>query len=126
MPAEVGGASAIAMKETQERRITSAPSDFDRQRCQSFAYVGSEPLASGRTLEIHCNCGSIARYDSTRGTNVCQCETCGTVIGMYGVSGGPGSVPYRTATGETGDVPIQGYPPEDEQPQQPAWSAPNP
>lgn len=113
------------MKETQERRITSAPSDQDRQRCNTFAYVGSEPLASGQTLQIHCNCGQMASYDSKLGTNVCQCKTCGTVIGMYGVSGGPGSVPYRTATGETGEVPIQGYP-EDDQPQQPVWSAPNP
>ena len=61
----------MSVKETQERRITSAPSDLDRQRCNTFAYVGSEPLASGRTLEIHCNCGAMARYDSNLGTNVC-------------------------------------------------------
>lgn len=92
-----------------DRQITSAPSEEDRRRCRMFAYVGNEALSSKEGVSISCNCGGFALYRTSSGTNVCDCLRCGSTIGIYGVSGGPGFVPFRQADGTSGQAPIQGF-----------------
>jgi hypothetical protein len=91
------------------RRVTSAPKDDDRQRCQIYAYVGDGALSGKSVVNIHCNCGGVVSYDTATLTNVSTCQNCGLTIGIMGVTGGPGRIPIKNADGSTGSVPIQGF-----------------
>jgi hypothetical protein len=91
------------------RQVTSAPSDEDRKRCNLIAYVADEALSAKEKVNVRCNCGALAPYHTISSTNVCECSRCGSRIGICGISGGPGLVPFRLSDGSTGEVPIQGF-----------------
>jgi hypothetical protein len=91
------------------RRITSTPSEDDKQRCQIYAYVGAELLTDRESMNIRCNCGASVPYQTSTATNVAECGSCGTIIGLLGVEGGPGAIEYSRPDGTTGAVPVQGY-----------------
>ena len=91
------------------RRITSMPSEEDKLRCQIFAYVGADVLAERETVDILCNCKAKTPYRTGSGTNVVECGSCGTIIGVLGVEGGPGGIQYTSSDGTVRAIAVQGY-----------------
>ena len=91
------------------RTITSSASPEDQPRLQTLAVVAQSALDGGRTLSIRCNCGKKATSPSPGRNNVCECEHCGAIIGLLGVSGGPGHVLMQKPDGTEQGFPVQGF-----------------
>jgi hypothetical protein len=93
----------------QWRKITSAPSASYRNRIQVFVYVSDKALAERETIRVLCDCNARTPYQTASHTNICTCQNCSKVIGIWGISGGPGKVPLRRSDGDTRVVSIQGF-----------------
>lgn len=88
-------------------KVTSAPSDDRRGECTLFAFVAAKSLERCKSVKIRCNCGSDVDYQTVEHTNVCQCPSCRTFIGLMGVTGDGDSVQVLNPDGTPGQAPIQ-------------------
>ena len=66
---------------------TSRPAPEHDGQFRLIAYVASKALERLHQVTVRCNCGAKVVYEPAAGSNVCRCQTCGTFIGIFGVSG---------------------------------------
>ncbi|MEO6387060.1 MAG: hypothetical protein ABIT16_01395 [Croceibacterium sp.] len=89
-------------------QVTSAPSDDHRGKCTMFTFVAAKSLERCVSVGIQCNCGADIVYKTADKTNICQCPSCKTFIGLMGVTGDGESVQIQNPDGSPGHAPIQG------------------
>lgn len=93
---------------TVPAQVVSAPTEDTRAQCALYAFIAAKSLERCGTVQVHCNCGSLVDYVTSKDTNVCRCLACGRSIGLLGVSGGGTDVVTQNLDGTPGREPIQG------------------
>jgi hypothetical protein len=88
---------------------TSVPNpEYDGQY-PLIAYVASKALARQAEVAIQCNCGAWVIYKPATSSNVCRCQACQTLIGIFGISGNATEMPVsHEPKGPLRFVPIYG------------------
>ena len=87
-------------------RVTSTPSD-GKSQCTLFAFVSAKSLDRCASIHIQCNCGADVEYQTVAKTNVCQCSSCRTFIGLMGVTGDGENIHILNPDGTPAKAPIQ-------------------
>jgi hypothetical protein len=88
-------------------QVMFAPCNDRRGECTVITFVAAKSLKRCALIRIQCNCGAYVDYQTAEQTNLCQCSSCQTVIGLMGVTGDGDSIHVSNPDGTPGKAPIQ-------------------